>query len=84
VDPDGHLQVSLRDSIAAPLTQAFTAGNFDAATSVLAGRADSPVGRIDGLSGGQGAGRRHRRRRRDGRGLRAGIEKVEEALDFGP
>lgn len=55
VDRDGNLQVSLRDTIAAPITvevsrmKAFTAVNFNAPTSALAGRADSPVGRIDGL-----------------------------------
>lgn len=55
VDRDGTPQVMLRDTIAAPITleisrmKAFTAANFNAATSALASRADSPVGRVDGL-----------------------------------
>lgn len=55
VDRDGTVQVTLRDTIAAPITapisemKAFTAVNFNAQTSALAARADSPVGRIDGL-----------------------------------
>ena len=55
VDRDGELQVHLRDTIAAPITlpislqKAFTAVNFNAATSALGSRADSPIGRIDGL-----------------------------------
>lgn len=55
VDRDGTLQVALRDTIAAHITlsisrqKAFTAVNFNAATSALADRADSPIGRIDGL-----------------------------------
>lgn len=55
VDRDGNVQVTLRDTIAAPLTleisrqKAFTAANFNAATSRLTSRANSPVGRIDGL-----------------------------------
>jgi uncharacterized protein GlcG (DUF336 family) len=55
VDRNGIVQVTLRDSIAAQITvpisrqKAFTAVNFNAATSALADRADSPIGRIDGL-----------------------------------
>jgi uncharacterized protein GlcG (DUF336 family) len=55
VDRDGTVQVVMRDSIAAQLTllisrqKAFTAVNFNAATSALSERADSPVGRADGL-----------------------------------
>jgi len=55
VDRDGEVQVHLRDTIAAPITlpisrqKAFTAVNFNAATSALSERASSPIGRIDGL-----------------------------------
>jgi uncharacterized protein GlcG (DUF336 family) len=55
VDRDGTTQVALRDTIAAPITvsisrqKAFTAVNFNAATSQLGERADTPVGRLDGL-----------------------------------
>jgi uncharacterized protein GlcG (DUF336 family) len=55
VDREGTVQVTLRDTIAAPITvpisrmKAFTAVNFNAATSALGGRADSPIGRVDGL-----------------------------------
>jgi len=55
VDRDGTEQVTLRDTIAAPITvpiskmKASTAVNFNAATSMLGGRADTPIGRIDGL-----------------------------------
>ena len=55
VDRDGVVQAKLRDTIAAPITasiseqKAFTAVNFNAATADLGGRADSPIGRIDGL-----------------------------------
>lgn len=55
VDRDGTVQVTLRDTIAAPITvpisemKAKTAVNFNAATSALSERADSPIGRIDGL-----------------------------------
>jgi uncharacterized protein GlcG (DUF336 family) len=55
VDRDGTVQVSMRDTIAASITlpisrqKAFTAANFNAATSALNDRADSPIGRIDGL-----------------------------------
>ena len=55
VDRDGTLQVQLRDTIAAPITlaisrqKAYTAANFNAATSALGSRAATPIGRIDGL-----------------------------------
>lgn len=55
VDRDGTVQVALRDTIAAPITlaisqgKAFTAVNFNAATSALAERADTAVGRQPGL-----------------------------------
>lgn len=55
VDREGTVQVTLRDTIAAPITvpisemKAKTAVNFNAATSALAPRADTPIGRIDGL-----------------------------------
>ena len=55
VDRDGVVQVTLRDTIAAPITvpisreKAFTAVNFNAPTSQLVSRADTPVGRRDGF-----------------------------------
>jgi uncharacterized protein GlcG (DUF336 family) len=55
VDRDGTVQVALRDTIAAPITlpisrqKAYTAVNFNAATSQLGERADTPIGRLDGL-----------------------------------
>jgi uncharacterized protein GlcG (DUF336 family) len=55
VDREGDVQAQLRDTIAAPITaeisrmKAFTAVSFNAATSALGGRADTPIGRIDGL-----------------------------------
>jgi uncharacterized protein GlcG (DUF336 family) len=55
VDREGTVQVTLRDTIAAPITvpisrmKAFTAVNFNAATSALGSRADSPIGRVSGL-----------------------------------
>lgn len=55
VDRNGIVQVTMRDTIAAQITlpisrqKAFTAVNFNAATSALKDRADSPIGRIDGL-----------------------------------
>jgi uncharacterized protein GlcG (DUF336 family) len=55
VDRDGTVQVTMRDTIAAPITvpisrmKAFTSVNFNAATSALSSRADTPIGRIDGL-----------------------------------
>lgn len=51
VDREGIVQVTLRDTIAAQITvpiserKAYTAANFNAATSALADRANSPVGR---------------------------------------
>ncbi len=55
VDRDGVIQAVLRDTIAAPITvrisrqKAFTAVNFNAATSQLASRANTPIGRVKGL-----------------------------------
>ncbi len=55
VDRDGTVQSVMRDTIAAQITvpisrmKAFTAVNFNAPTSALTERADSPIGRIDGL-----------------------------------
>lgn len=55
VDRNGIVQTTLRDSIAAPITvpiskgKAFTAANFNAATSALQDRANSAVGRFPGL-----------------------------------
>lgn len=55
VDREGTVQVALRDTIAAPITleisrmKAYTAVNFNAATSAMGARADTPVGRVDGL-----------------------------------
>lgn len=55
VDREGNVQVTLRDTIAAPITvpiskmKAFTAVNFNAATSAMTERADTPIGRLDGL-----------------------------------
>jgi uncharacterized protein GlcG (DUF336 family) len=55
VDRDGTVQAVMRDTIAAQITvpisrmKAFTAANFNAATSELTSRADTPIGRIDGL-----------------------------------
>ena len=55
VDRNGIVQVALRDTIAAPITfkisrqKAFTAANFNAATSNLEERANTPVGRVKGL-----------------------------------
>lgn len=55
VDRNGIVQVVMRDTIAAQITvpisrqKAFTAVNFNAATSALASRADTPIGRFDGL-----------------------------------
>ena len=52
VDREGNVQVALRDTIAAHITvpiserKAFTAANFNIATSALDDRADSPVGRL--------------------------------------
>jgi uncharacterized protein GlcG (DUF336 family) len=55
VDRDGTVQAVMRDTIAAPITvrisrmKAFTAANFNVATSALSDRANTPIGRIDGL-----------------------------------
>lgn len=55
VDRNGIVQVSLRDTIAARITipisrgKAYTAANFNAATSSLQDRANSAVGRFPGL-----------------------------------
>lgn len=55
VDREGIVQVTLRDTIAAQITvpisrgKAYTAANFNAATSALADRADTPIGRVPGL-----------------------------------
>lgn len=55
VDREGNVQVTLRDTIAAPITaqisqmKAYTAVNFNAATSAMSARADTPVGRVEGL-----------------------------------
>jgi uncharacterized protein GlcG (DUF336 family) len=55
VDREGIVQVTLRDTIAAPITapiserKAFTAANFNAATSALEDRANSAIGRAEGL-----------------------------------
>jgi uncharacterized protein GlcG (DUF336 family) len=55
VDREGTVQATLRDTIAAPITvpisrmKAFTAVNFNAATSALGSRADTPIGRVSGL-----------------------------------
>ncbi len=51
VDREGIVQVTLRDTIAAQITvpishrKAYTAANFNAATSALDDRANTPVGR---------------------------------------
>jgi uncharacterized protein GlcG (DUF336 family) len=55
VDRDGNAQVVLRETIAAPLTltisqqKAYTAANFNAATSALLDRAGTPLGRVTGV-----------------------------------
>jgi uncharacterized protein GlcG (DUF336 family) len=55
VDRDGIVQAVMRDTIAAQITvpisrmKAFTAANFNAATSTLKSRANTAIGRIDGL-----------------------------------
>lgn len=55
VDRDGVVQVAMRDTIAAPITvpiskgKAYAAVNFNAATSALADRANTPIGRVPGL-----------------------------------
>jgi uncharacterized protein GlcG (DUF336 family) len=55
VDRDGVVQTQLRDTIAAPVTlpisdkKAYTAANFNAATSALEARADTAIGRQEFL-----------------------------------
>ncbi len=55
VDRQGVVQVTLRDTIAAQITvpiskgKAYTAVNFNAATSALGDRANGPVGRAPGI-----------------------------------
>lgn len=55
VDREGIVQVALRDTIAAQITipisrgKAYTAANFNSATSAMADRANSPIGRVPGL-----------------------------------
>ncbi|MES9902692.1 MAG: heme-binding protein [Sedimenticola sp.] len=55
VDRNGSVQVILRDTIASPITlkisrqKAFTAANFNAATSAMSDRAGTPIGRVKGL-----------------------------------
>jgi len=55
VDRDGIVQVALRDTIAAQITlpisqaKAYTAANFNSATSSMEDRADTAVGRAPGL-----------------------------------
>ena len=55
VDREGTVQVTLRDTIAAPITvpiskgKAYTAVMFNVATSQLGERADGPIGRVPGL-----------------------------------
>lgn len=56
VDRNGIVQVALRDTIAAQITvpisrnKAYTAVNFNAATSALGDRANGPIGRIPGIT----------------------------------
>ena len=55
VDRDGTVQAVLRDTIAPPITlsisrqKAFTAVNFSVPTSELGARANTAIGRLDGL-----------------------------------
>ena len=55
VDREGIVQVTLRDTIAAQITvpisknKAYTAANFNSATSAMADRANTPIGRSPGL-----------------------------------
>lgn len=55
VTRDGLEQVMLRDTIAAPITskialgKAFTAVNFNVATSALGDRAQTPIGQVEGV-----------------------------------
>jgi uncharacterized protein GlcG (DUF336 family) len=55
VDREGIVQATLRDTIAAQVTvpisqaKAYTAANFNSATSAMADRANTPVGRFPGF-----------------------------------
>ena len=55
VDREGIVQVAMRDTIAAQITvpiskgKAYTAANFNAATSALGDRANGPIGRAPGI-----------------------------------
>jgi uncharacterized protein GlcG (DUF336 family) len=55
VDRDGTVQVALRDTIAAPITvpvsraKAYTAVNFNAATSSIEDRSGTSLAHVDGL-----------------------------------
>ena len=55
VDREGIVQVALRDTIAAQITVpiskgiAYTAANFNSATSAMGDRANSPIGRVPGI-----------------------------------
>lgn len=55
VDREGIVQVTLRDTIAAQITvpisqgKAYTAANFNSATSAMGDRASSPIGRVPGI-----------------------------------
>ena len=55
IDRGGHTQVALRDTVATDLTlriapqKAYAALSFNAPTSELSARANSPLGKLDGL-----------------------------------
>lgn len=55
VDREGIVQVTLRDTIAAQITvpisqmKAYTAANFNSATSAMVDRGNTPIGRVPGL-----------------------------------
>ena len=55
VDREGIVQVALRDTIAAQITipiskgKAYTAANFNSATSAMSDRAGTPIGRVPGI-----------------------------------
>ncbi|VAW80592.1 hypothetical protein MNBD_GAMMA12-809 [hydrothermal vent metagenome] len=55
VDRNGLVQITVRDTLAAPLTlkisrlKAYTAANFNVHTSQLARQAKSPLAQVDGL-----------------------------------
>ncbi len=61
VDRNGIVQVTLRDTLAAPLTlkisveKAYTAANFNVATSALTRQSKSPLAQVDGLMMSSGA-----------------------------